>query len=285
MRKFFDLHNDFLSELKNDKVRGKYLNKYASSNEIVSAVWTSEMESDEAIKSVEKGFEFVNKNNGKIDEKYGLFLRLGIEDMHFVSKNNLSRVINCSPDYCTLTWNYQNALGGGAVEGGDLTVLGIDVVRELEKNNIFVDTAHLCEKSFMSFSNINENPILCSHTAVFTLQNNPRNLKDYQIRMIVESGGLMGIAFVSQFLSGQKKSTISDIARHIDYIVSRYGDDNICLGTDFFGTKNTPRGMKSYASLPALEERLKFLGYSDETIDKIFFDNAKRFFSQKNMPQ
>ncbi len=279
MRKFFDLHNDFLTKLKNDKRRTRYLSNFFEANQIVAAVFTSEFSSEDAMKFIENGFAFVEKNNSSICQNYQCFLHLGIEDLHFLTKSNLAKVINFAPKYCTLTWNEQNNLAGGAKEGGNITSFGEYVISELENNNIFVDTAHLCEQSFMTFSKQTSRPILCSHTAVRSLVNHERNLKDYQIKMIVESGGLMGIAFVDSFLSADGKSTVSDIARHIDYVISRFGDDNICLGTDFYGTKKTPKGVKSYSNLGAIEDRLAFLGYSQETIDKIFYKNAERFFS------
>jgi len=273
--KIFDLHNDFLTEIKSNKNKERYINNKKNNDvfHMVSAVWTSEMSQEKAIKEIRNANNLIYKN--KPLNKYSL----AIEDLHFISKNYLYEIINYKPLYCGLTWNNDNILAGGALDGGDLTYFGLTVVKELENNNIVVDTAHLSEKSFMSFSKITENPILCSHTAVNTLVNNNRNLKDYQIKMIVESNGLIGLALVGSFLTNDKKATISDVARHIDYIVSRFGDKNIALGTDFYGTKNLPKGIKNYSNLKLLEERLKIIGYPQETIDNIFYKNAERFFN------
>lgn len=284
MIKVYDLHNDYLVTLKtNTKIRSYLKNKKlkASVNDIVSAVWTSEMNSEEAMKKIEDSVALLRvlSENENSDTK----LHLAIEDMHFTTKNNLAKVVNIAPKYCSLTWNNDNCLAGGALEGGDITTLGYDTIEELEDNNIMVDTAHLSEKSFMSFSRVTKKPFLCSHTAVYSLVASKRNLKDYQIKMIVESGGLMGLALVGDFLTEAKRSTISDVARHIDYIVSRFGDKNICLGTDFYGTKNLPKGVKNYNNLSLLEDRLRFLGYGNETIENIFYKNAQCFFENKNM--
>lgn len=281
MNKVFDLHNDFLTSLSTTSKKIGYLKnkKTLDASEIVSAVWTSEMSQEKAIKCVQKSFNFVEEyNNNCLPQKANLML--AVEDLHFITKNFLYELINYKPIYCGLTWNHDNILAGGSHEGGDISLLGLDVIKELENSNIFVDTAHLSEKSFMTFSSITEKPILCSHTAVNSLVVNNRNLKDYQIRMIVESDGLIGLALVGQFLSNDKKSTVNDIARHIDYIVSSYGDKNISLGTDFFGTNNLPKGIKNYNSLKLLEERFKILGYPQDTIDNIFYKNAERFFEK-----
>jgi len=280
MNKIFDLHNDFLTAIKTDRKKNSYLkNKKTVSNDVVSVVWTSEMSQEKAMRAVENAHSFISdyndKNIGRVAN-----LRLAIEDLHFISKNNLYKIINLNPIYCSLTWNNDNILAGGALEGGDISLLGISVIEELEQNNIFVDTAHLSERSFMTFSKITTKPILCSHTAVASHVPHKRNLKDYQIKMIIESDGLIGIAFVDKFLTNDKKSTINDIARHIDYIVSRFGDKNICLGTDFYGTKQLPKGIKNYNNLKLLEDRLKILGYTEETIENIFYNNANNFFNK-----
>jgi len=282
--KIFDLHNDFLTSFKNDKIKTKYLSSRPLSfvSNIASAVWTTELSNEKSLSTIKKCFNFVNKYN-ELKSKNTNNLKLAIEDMHFLSKQSLYEIINYKPIYCGLTWNYDNVLAGGALEGGDISNFGIETIKELEYNNILIDTAHLSEKSFMTFSKITEKPLLCSHTAVNFLTNNNRNLKDYQIRMIKESGGLIGIALVGQFLTTEKKATVSDIARHIDYIVSRYGEDFVSLGTDFCGTNNLPKGIKNYSNLKLLEERFKILGYNQETIDNIFYKNAERFFNKNTL--
>lgn len=277
MINIYDLHNDFLTEIKSDKQKTKYLKdkKNRDVSTILSAVWTSNLDIEASIGKIEDSLMYIKNRNA---EGGNLSLKLAIEDLHFISKVNLEKIINIKPSYCSLTWNNDNILAGGAKEGGDFTNLGIEVVERLEKENIQIDTAHLSERSFMTFSSITQKPIICTHTAVASLRGCERNLKDYQIKMIVDSGGLIGIALVKDFLTEEKRCTISDIARHIDYIVSRFGDKNICLGTDFYGTKNLPKGIKNYNNLILLEERLKFLGYTESMIKNIFYNNAKIFF-------
>ena len=282
--KIFDLHNDFFTSLKTDKQKTKYLlnKKRKDLLEVVSAVWTTELSQGKAIKTISKCYNYVEVQNSQ-NNALRPNLRLAIEDMHFVSKNYLYEVINYKPIYCGLTWNYDNSLAGGANEGGDITMLGFEVIKQLEYNDIMIDTAHLSEKSFMTFSCVTERPIFCSHTAVNSLTKHNRNLKDYQIKMIKESGGLIGIALVNQFLTQEKCATVSDIARHIDYIVSRYGEEVVALGTDFYGTKNLPKGIKNYNNLNLLDQRLKILGYSEQTIENIFYKNAQKFFNKNTL--
>ena len=69
--------------------------------------------------------------------------------------------------------------------------------------------------------------------------------KDYQLKMIVESGGIVGLCLVSEFLNGTKRSSVKDVVSHIDYFACKFGIDNLAIGTDFYGTKQLPINMNS----------------------------------------
>ena len=99
--------------------------------------------------------------------------------------------------------------------------------------------------------------------------------------MIVESGGLVGLCLVSTFLNGRNKCTIDEIVCHIDYFACKYGIDNLAIGTDFYGTKHLPRGANTYKSLTQkLSCELLKLGFTEKSINKIFYENAELFFKK-----
>lgn len=268
MYRIFDLHNDYFLKLKTDNKKSKYVTKGENQN-IISAIWTSDLNTRESFFEIEEARNFVNKHE---------HLFLGVEDLHFLSKNNLEKFLEYRPIYAGLTWNRSNCLAGGAHESGKLTAFGKQTVKSLENNNIKVDTAHLNEESFMDIAKTTEKPLFCSHTAVYGVQPNQRNLKDYQIKMIIDSGGLLGLCLVSDFLNGTNYSKISDVVAHIDYIACKFGIDNLALGTDFYGTSHLPRSVKNYSDLTdKLSLALTKLGYTEKAINKIFFENANKF--------
>ena len=271
MYKMFDLHNDYFTAKKFETSKQNYLSKAQKLGVgLVTAVWTSNMNAEKAVLNICKAGKLVSNGKNGV---------LGIEDLHFATKPILNEVINCNPAYCGLTWNHDNNLAGRAMESGDLTEFGKYAVRQLENADIFVDTAHLNERSFMSFANITTKPMLCTHTACHNLISHARNLKDYQLKIIADSGGLIGICLVSDFLSGRKYCTILDYVCHIDYAVNKFGIDHVAIGTDFYGTKNLPTGITDYKSLQkALVENLTKLGYKPKDINKIFYQNAADFF-------
>ena len=274
MYKIFDLHNDYFLKIRSNQKKNNYIDKKSKTAEtIVSAIWTSEFSCDESMREIERARNFVNS-------KQKLFL--GIEDLHFLNKSNLDKFLSFRPLYAGLTWNTTNCIGGGAKESGKLTSFGKQVVKSLEKNNIVVDTAHLNEDSFLDVCKISSKPIFCSHTAFYGANQHVRNLKDYQLRMIIDSGGLVGLCFVADFVNGRKKCSIDDIVSQIDYFACKFGIDSLALGTDFYGTEHLPKSLKNYNVISnKLAAALEKLGYTEKSINKIFYDNAYNFLCAK----
>lgn len=268
--KLWDLHNDYFTSMKLDAIKKHYIEKCNQNNiNMATAIWTSRMNTQQVLDALSSTSKFSNCN------KF-----LAIEDMHFATKSVLNEIVNFQPKYCGLTWNSNNNLAGGAYDIGDLTNFGKYAVHQLENNDIFVDTAHLNEQSFISFANITQKPILCSHTACHKLWANSRNLKDYQLKIIEESGGLVGLCLVSQFLNGTNHCNFIEYIKHIDYLVCKIGIDRVAVGTDFYGTKHLPKYINNYGIfVTKLVAELKSLGYKQADIEKICHKNVEKFFN------
>lgn len=269
----FDLHNDFLLELGSDKKKNKMLSRNGAAIEkLVGVVWTSELQREQAMQQLRLAQSFVSQNRQ---------VYLGVEDLHFLSKDILEEFALIRPLYAGLTWNSTNCLAGGAYESGRLTAFGKQVIRVLEGAHIQIDLAHLNEESFTDVAKYSGRRLFCSHTACAGLYSCPRNLKDYQIKTIVDSGGLVGICLVSEFLNGTKHADFDALIRHIDYFACKFGINNLALGTDFCGTKSLPKGVGNYIRLKdRLTAALQKLGYTERSIDKIMFLNAEEFFEK-----
>ena len=269
MYKIFDLHNDYFLKIHSNNKKDKYVQKGGVKN-IVSAIWTSELSCEESMREIEKARDYVNN-------KQELFL--GVEDLHFLNKNNLELFLKTKPIYAGLTWNTTNCIAGGVSESGGITSFGKNVIKVLEDFNIQIDTAHLNEESFSGVAKLTKKPLFCSHTAFFGLQPHVRNLKDYQLKMIVDSGGLVGLCLVSPFLCGNERANIKDFTSHIDYFACKFGVENLAIGTDFFGTKHLPKNVTNYTQfLHNISVALERLGYTQKAINKIFYENANNFF-------
>ena len=272
MFKIFDLHNDYFFKLNSDCKKSNYFLKNEDYIEkVMSVVWTSELNEEESLLAIKRAKDFVNKTEKAL---------LSIEDLHFLSENNLQEFLKLTPFYAGLVWNRTNCIAGGAFESGRLTSFGKKVIKELEQKNIAIDTAHLNEESFVDVLKVVTKPLICSHTACFGKNEHKRNLKDYQIKEIINSGGIVGICLVSNFLNGTDKSLVADVINHIDYFACKFGINNLSLGTDYFGTNHITKNLEAYKKLSdTLSSELLKMGYTQKSINKIFFENANNFFS------
>ena len=210
------------------------------------------------------------------DMPKGKNLYFAVEDLYFFTPDNDDELLRYSPVYCSLTWNYDNALAGGAYGDGGLTELGRETVEFLNKNKIAVDAAHLNRKSFYEVAERAER-FIDSHTFISDLFKHPRNISFSMIDIIVRGGGLVGLTPVRSFMGNN--ADLNSYVRGIDVFLQRFGDDNLCIGTDFNGSVDFPYELKSYDGFRQVEEYLLKSGYSNKTVDKIFYKNAVKFFA------
>ncbi len=272
--KISDAHTDFLTEIKNQKEREKYINKIKNKIKTIScAVFSTN--STISVKDVENYFLETKKYN----KKFKINLLLSIEDFGFVdNEDELNKLIKLKPFSVTLTWNYENQYAGGAYTNKGLTKKGINVIKKLEENNILIDTAHLSRKAFNQFSKITTKPIFNSHSNINQLFKHKRNLTDRQIKRIVNTDGFLGLTFYEKFISSEKISC-KDIALQLDYLIKKFGHKNFGVGTDLFGVENQylPKDFKSYFDVENLIYELKQLHYSNKIIKAIFYKNFQKF--------
>ena len=160
--------------------------------------------------------------------------------------------------------------------GPGLTDAGKALIRACNELKIMVDLSHMNEKGFWDIAAISDAPLVASHSNVHTLCTHSRNVTEKQMDAIKETGGLMGINFGVSFLreDGQKVTAtpLSEMVRHIDYIINRIGVDHVALGSDFDGT-TIPDTLASAADLQLLIADLRKAGYDQDTIDKIAYKN------------
>ncbi|CAH0211176.1 hypothetical protein SRABI96_02169 [Peribacillus sp. Bi96] len=180
-----------------------------------------------------------------------------------------------------LTWNYANLVADGALEsrGGGLTEFGIEVVNLLNEKSIWCDLSHLSEAGFWDTLKRAEFPI-ASHSNAHHLCPHPRNLKDSQIKVLLQKNGVIGVTFVPQFLSKRDSSSIKDILKHIDHICSLGGERQIGLGSDFDGIEHMVENLTSYKDYHNFINELNRL-YSSEFVNGLLFGNFTRNFPVK----
>ena len=213
-------------------------------------------------------------------------MKLHIEDAWFLNEENIDKLIKMNPFSVGLTWNENNPLAGGAHGDGGLTTLGRKTIEKLAKAGIAIDAAHLNEKSFWAVANAAEKSnakFFCSHTCFSAVHPHPRNISDEQIKKIIDMGGVIGLTFVGDFLSSKEKSNIGDIYLHVRHFLDKFGDKHLAIGTDFLGTDNPPKGMRSYRDTHKLKECLISKGIPQSSVKNIMHKNAKSFISSQRI--
>lgn len=253
-----DLHNDALLELPANKLL-PYLReaKLHGVDEIWLSVWTTELKDPLSI--IAKKRTLLNKIAG--NPKYPT-CRLHIEDAWFLTMENIDKLIALHPHSVGLTWNHANDLAGGAHSKVGITPLGYQVIKRLEASSIQIDTAHLNRRSFWQFTKVTTRPLICTHTALNAVHQHPRNLTNRQIRTIIKSGGLIGLALVPKFLTETTTSCVfKSLINHILYYHNKFPNHTLHWGTDFYGTQYLPQGIKNYQDIYHLLNT-KVIGYS-----------------------
>lgn len=181
-----------------------------------------------------------------------------------------------------LTWNFRNCLADGveeSVTGGGLTVFGREVVRKMESLGMVMDLAHISEAGFWDAVGMAGNPVLVSHSNARRLWDHPRNLTDDQIKAVAATGGVVGVTFVPQFLTGDQ-ARLDDVLDHVTYIASLVGPDHVGFGSDFDGSASTPQGLEDVSRVPLLAEGLLSKGFHPEEVQAIAGGNLLRIVRQ-----
>lgn len=163
--------------------------------------------------------------------------------------------------------------------GPGLTEAGKRLVKECNRIGIAIDLAHITEKGFWDVAKLSDQPLIVSHSNVHAITPISRNLTDKQLAAVRESNGLVGLNFAVTMLreDGAKNTDtpLSDMVRHIDYLVEHVGIDGVALGSDFDGA-TMPAEIGDATGLQNLVAALGNAGYGDADLAKICRDNWLR---------
>jgi membrane dipeptidase len=166
-------------------------------------------------------------------------------------------------------------------KGKGLTELGRAFVQRVHKAGGVIDVSHASDDAFdevIAIALHDGARVVATHSNARALAPHPRNLTDRQLRMIAETGGVVGVNFHSPFLVSSGRARIRDVARHVRHMVAVMGEDHVAIGSDFEGDITPPVGLESAERLPALlgELNLSGLGVGKDAGEKILADNALR---------
>lgn len=87
----------------------------------------------------------------------------------------------------------------GAVHNG-LSVLGEQLILEMEKLGIMIDISHVSDATFYDVIEIAHTPVIASHSNARAICNHPRNLDDDMLRALAENGGVVQVCVLSDYV-------------------------------------------------------------------------------------
>jgi membrane dipeptidase len=169
--------------------------------------------------------------------------------------------------------------GTGRRQGG-LTDLGREAIAELERAAMLVDLAH------MSLAGIDEALTLAtrapalSHTGLLSCSAQTsrwrryspatRNVPDWVVRAVGQSGGVVGISLSTQLLGGER---IADAVETYQLALRLAGSDGVAIGSDMDGAL---RMVIDAAGLPLLTAGLLEAGLDARVLSGVLGANALR---------
>jgi membrane dipeptidase len=160
-----------------------------------------------------------------------------------------------------------------------LTELGKRLVAKIYDAGGVVDVSHASDATIadvLAFALERGVPVVASHSNARALAHHARNLTDSQIRLIAQTGGVVGVAFHARFLTGGAHAKISDVVRHILHIKRVAGIEGVAIGSDFEGGIRPPVGLADVRGFPVLARALAEAGLSPDEIQRVFGTNALR---------
>ena len=179
-----------------------------------------------------------------------------------------------------LTWNYENSIGFPCSDDPEKHMLGLkpfglEVVSKMDELGMVIDTSHLSEGGFWDIVKHGKKPFVASHSCARALCDHRRNLTDEQLKIIFESGGVVGLNLYDAFL-GERLSGYDDLLRHVDNMYKAGGEGNVALGSDFDGC-DTDERFNNVSDMPRFYDYIA-AHLSRNDADGIFYGNAARFF-------
>jgi len=172
-----------------------------------------------------------------------------------------------------LCWNEQNILAGSHITGGGLTELGKEYVLEAERVGMMIDVSHASDEAFWDVLEIAEKPVIASHSNSRRIWDHSRNLTDEMFLAICQTGGVVGVNQASQFIG--EKPNLDTVCDHVLHFLELDPQGtHVALGGDLDGCEELPQGFEGIQDYPKLAVRLMQRGVDEETVRKIFWENA-----------
>ena len=207
---------------------------------------------------------------------------------HFYD-NHVAHPVFPYPEYGIKRSNWKSLLSVSRWDmNKGLTSIGKKVVQTMKDMGMLIDISHCTPKARQEVYKIVGNDlskVFASHVGAFSINPDPYNLEDWEIRWLANHNGLVGIIFMNYWISPVDTGLgLKHIERTIDHIRNIAGDDVLAIGTDFDGFTDPPDEMVDISELPKLTQYLSSLKsgldadkYPPAVLKKILGGNSLSF--------
>ena len=216
--------------------------------------------------------------------------------------------------YMTLTHGKNNDWADSATDTpahGGLTPFGREVVREMNRLGMLVDISHVSPDVMRQALDTSEAPVIFSHSSARAVVDHLRNVPDDILARMAKNGGVVNVTFIPAFVSaataawgkGLESSifnakttvemekmekdyaaihgpapvaTLAQVADHIEHVARVAGRDHVGIGSDFYGSRDEPRGLEDVSRFPELFAELIRRGWSESDLAKLAGGNLLR---------
>lgn len=194
---------------------------------------------------------------------------LGVEGTHFFG-NSLApaRVLaRLGARYVTLTHMCHSAFATSAGfgkpmppsghEGGGLSDLGRELVRELNRLGVLVDLSHTSDETARQAIALSRAPVVWTHSVARALYEHPRNVPDDILQLVGDgedkNGGVVQCVMFPAFVGPTpEEADVARLADHIEHVAGIVGRRHVGIGSDFDGMYASVKGLEDASKYPNL---------------------------------
>lgn len=177
-----------------------------------------------------------------------------------------------------LTYNARNRIGNGSTErvDGGLSDFGLAIVERMNTVGMAVDVSHSGDRTTVDACAVSRAPVLFTHSNCRALNpGHPRCKTDDAIRRMAETGGVMGITGVRNFVAPSEPTTVEHYLDHFDHVRDLVGIEHLGIGSDI--------DLFGYDAIPAEQYRALKANYKGsyafrDKIDIEGIDHPQRMF-------